>query len=268
MIYFKKVWRIYLDNFKLYNGDCLDIMTKHIDDKSVDMIFCDLPYGTTRNSWDSVIPMDSLWKEYNRVIKPNGAIVLTAANPFDKYLALSNIEDFRYDWIWHKNKATGHLNCKKVPLKAHEYVLVFYKKFPTYNPQFTYGHKPMNAVSPKSNIPPPDKERNYGHLDSTAGNPGGTTRRYPRTVLEIPVINNDNQNKFHPTQKPVGLSEYFIKTYSNENDIILDNCMGSGSTGIACINTNRKFIGIEIDNDYFKSAKKWIKNSNKINEFV
>jgi len=256
-----------LDNYKLYNGDCLDIMSKQISDESVDMVFCDLPYGTTRNSWDSVIPLDLLWEQYNRIVKPNGAIVLTAANPFDKYLALSNIKDFRYDWIWHKNKATGHLNAKKVPLKAHEYVLIFYRKFPTYNPQFTYGHKPMNAVKPKSNIPKPEKERNYGHVGSTDGNPGGSTRRYPRTVIDIPVENNDNKEKFHPTQKPVKLSDYFIKTYSKEGDVVLDNCMGSGSTGVSCVNLNRKFIGIELNKNYYKLAKSRIKKSIGIKKF-
>ena len=238
-----------------------------IEDNSVDMVFCDLPYGTTKNNWDSVIPLDLLWKQYSRIVKDDGAIILTAANPFDKYLAMSNIKDFRYDWIWHKNKATGHLNAKKVPLKAHEYILIFYKKPPIYNPQFTGGHKPMNAVKPKKNIPHPEKTRNYGHLESTDGNPGGSTFRYPRTVLDIPVINNDNPSKFHPTQKPEELSEYFIKTYSNEGDVILDNAMGSGSTGISCIKNNRKFIGIELDKEYFDKASSWIDNISKQTKF-
>lgn len=252
----------------LYNGDCLEIMSNHIGDHSVDMVFCDLPYGTTRNSWDSTIPLDLLWGEYSRIVKPNGAIVLTAANPFDKYLAVSNMDDFRYDWVWHKNKATGHLNAKKIPLKAHEYVLVFYKEFPTYNPQFTSGHKPMNRVGSKKDVPRPDELRNYGHMKSTDGNPGGSTQRYPRTVLDIPVINNDNPKKFHPTQKPVQLSEYFIKTYTNENDLVLDNCMGSGSTGIACNNLNRRFIGIELREDYFESAERWIQERATLENFM
>ena len=254
--------------YRLYNGDCLEIMSECIEDHSVDMIFCDLPYGTTRNKWDSVIPLDLMWSEYLRITKPDGAIVLTAANPFDKYLAMSNIDNFRYDWIWHKNKASGHLNASKIPLKAHEYVLVFYRKFPTYNPQFTSGHKPMNAVSPKKDIPEPDKLRNYGHIGSTAGNPGGTTIRHPRTVLDIPVTNNDDSKKFHPTQKPVELSEYFIKTYTNEGDVVLDNCMGSGSTGIACLNLNRGFIGIEIEKEYFDRASKWISESYPLESFM
>lgn len=244
-------------SINLFNDDCLNVLAE-MSDNSVDMVFCDLPYGTTRNSWDSVIDLNLLWKQYNRVVKDNGAIVLTAANPFDKILALSNIKHFRYDWIWEKNKATGHLNAKKLPLKAHEYVLIFYKKTPTYNPQFTYGHKPMNAVKPKDD--PTHKLRNYGVL---VGGPtdGGSTKRYPRSVIKIPVINNDNPDKWHPTQKPVELAEYFVKTYTNEGDIVLDNAMGSGSTGVACINTNRKFIGIEKDINYFNKAKKWIEKS-------
>lgn len=253
---------------RLYNGDCLKIMSECIEDYSVDMVFCDLPYGTTRNKWDSIIPLDLLWSEYFRIVKPNGAIVLTASNPFDKYLAMSNIDNFRYDWIWHKNKATGHLNASKIPLKAHEYVLVFYRKLPTYNPQLTSGHKPMNAVRPKKDIPEPDKLRNYGHVGSTKNYPGGETVRYPRTVLDIPVINNDDPKKFHPTQKPVELSEYFIKTYTNEGDVVLDNCMGSGSTGIACINLNRDFIGIELEKEYFDMASKWISEIYPLESFM
>jgi site-specific DNA-methyltransferase (adenine-specific) len=243
--------------YSLINGECIEEMSK-FQDNSVDMVFCDLPYGTTRNDWDSVIDLNLLWEQYNRLVKDDGAIVLTAANPFDKVLAMSNIANFRYDWIWEKNKATGHLNAKKIPLKSHEYVLIFYKKMPTYNPQFTYGHKPMNAVKPKKNIPKPDKLRNYGHMDIHLGNSGGSTKRYPRSVIKIPVINNDNPLKWHPTQKPIELAEYFIKTYSNEGDVILDNTMGSGSTGIACINTNRKFVGIELNVEYFDKANEWI----------
>ena len=243
-------------------------MSECIEDHSVDMIFCDLPYGTTRNKWDSVIPLDLMWSEYLRITKPDGAIVLTAANPFDKYLAMSNIDNFRYDWIWHKNKATGHLNASKIPLKAHEYVLVFYRKLPTYNPQLTSGHKPMNAVLPKDNLPAPDRKRNYNHVEKRLGNTGGTTVRYPRDVQKFPVINNDDPMKFHPTQKPIGMIEYFIKTYSNEGDVILDNCMGSGSTIIACRNINRQYIGIEKDHDYFNKALEWIKSYNRIDPFV
>ena len=244
----------YSFNNTLHNANCLDVMAT-MPESSVDMVFCDLPYGTTQNSWDTVIPFDELWKQYDRVVKSNGAIVLTAQPPFDKVLACSNLKDFRYEWIWEKNKATGHLNAKKMPMKAHENILIFYKELPTYNPQMTSGHKPMNAVSPKSNIPAPEEKRNYNHVDKRFGNPGGDTQRYPRDVLEFPVINNDNPEKFHPTEKPVALIEYFIKTYSNVGDVILDNCMGSGSTCKAAKNLKRNYVGIELDQKYFDMAK-------------
>jgi site-specific DNA-methyltransferase (adenine-specific) len=244
---------------KLFLGKCLDIMAT-FSDNCVDMVFCDLPYGTTQNKWDTLIPFDELWEQYHRIVKENGAIVLTAQSPFDKILACSNLKNFRYEWIWEKNKATGHLNAKKMPMKAHENVLIFYKKLPTYNPQKTTGHKPFGAVKPKFNIPEPKEKRNYNHVANTFGNDGNTTDRYPRSVQKFKVINNDDVLKFHPTQKPVEMIEYFIKTYSNPGDVVLDNCMGSGSTCIACISTNRKYIGIEADEDYYEKAKTWIKS--------
>ena len=243
---------------KLYCGDCLEVM-KTIPDNHIDMVFCDLPYGTTRNKWDVIISFEKLWEQYNRIVKDNGAVVLTSQQPFTSKLIISNIKNFRYEWIWEKNKATGHLNAKKMPMKAHENICIFYKKLPTYNPQKTIGHKPINVVKPKSDIPPPKVKRNYGHVPNTFGNDGTTTDRYPRTIQRFPVVNNDDPSKWHPTQKPIGLMEYFIKTYSNEGEIVLDNCMGSGSTGVACIKTNRKFIGIELDEEYFKLASNWIK---------
>ena len=151
---------------QLFHGDCLEIMST-LPDGCVDMVFADLPYGSTQNSWDSIIPFDKLWASYKRVVKEDGAIILTAQPPFDKILACSNLKDFRYEWIWEKNKATGHLNAKKMPMKAHENVLVFYRKLPTYNPQKTTGHKPFGAVKPRDNIPPPDKKRNYNHVEKT-----------------------------------------------------------------------------------------------------
>ena len=169
-------------NSMLFKGECLEIMSTLSDD-CVDMIFCDLPYGTTQNSWDSLIPFEPLWEQYRRIVKENGAIVLTAQSPFDKILACSNLKDFRYEWIWEKNKATGHLNAKKMPMKAHENVLIFYRKLPTYNPQKTTGHKPFGAVKPRDNIPEPEKKRNYNHLSKTFGNDGTTTDRYPRSCL-------------------------------------------------------------------------------------
>lgn len=245
---------------KLYNGDCLNVMQKFVDDESIDMIFCDLPYGTTQNSWDSLIPFDDLWSQYERIIKENGVIVLTSQPPFDKILACSKLPLFRYEWIWEKNKATGHLNANRMPMKAHENILVFYKKLPVYNPQKTTGHKPFGSVKPRDNIPTPDIKRNYNHVAKTFGNDGTTTDRFPRDVLYFPVINNDDPLKWHPTQKPVSLIEYFIKTYTNNNSIVLDNCMGSGSTCIAAMNTKRKYIGIEADKEYYDIASDWINN--------
>lgn len=245
---------------QIFQGECIEIMSA-LPESCVDMVFCDLPYGTTQNEWDTLIPFDKLWEQYYRIVKENGAIVLTAQPPFDKILACSNLKDFRYEWIWEKNKATGHLNAKKMPMKAHENILVFYRKLPTYNPQKTTGHKPFGAVKPKDNIPPPDKKRNYNHVAKTFGNDGTTTDRYPRDVQRFPVINNDDPLKFHPTQKPVGMIEYFIRTYSNPGETILDNCMGSGSTCIACLNTGRQYIGIEGDPEYFTKAKQWIETT-------
>ena len=237
----------------LIKGDCLEKM-KDISDKSIDMILCDLPYGTTQNKWDSIIPLDKLWEQYCRVIKDNGAIVLFAQTPFDKVLGCSNLKMLKYEWIWEKTSATGHLNAKKMPMKAHENILVFYKKLPTYNPQKTTGHTPVHSYTKHQ-----DDGSNYGKtLIGISG--GGSTERYPRSVQ---VFKTDKQKEaLHPTQKPVGLLEYLIKTYTNENETVLDNTMGSGSTGIACVNTKRNFIGIELDDNYFDIAK------NRINTYI
>lgn len=245
---------------ELYNKDCLEAM-KEIPDNHIDMVFCDLPYGTTRNFWDNIIPFDALWENYDRIVKDTGVVVLTSQQPFTSKLIMSNLSNFRYEWIWEKNKSTGHLNANKMVMKSHENVCIFYKKSPTYNPQRTTGHKPFNAVKSKKNIERPNELRNYGHIEQTLEYKGGATDRHPRSIQKFPVINNDNPNKWHPTQKPEKLIEYFIKTYSNENDIVLDNCMGSGSTGIACLETNRKFVGIESNDKYFNLAKKWIEDT-------
>lgn len=225
-----------------------------IPDGSVDMILCDLPYGTTRNKWDVVIPYADLWKQYERIIKDNGAIVLTAQAPFDKTLAMSNSRLFRYEWIWEKTKATGFLNAKKMPLKAHENVLVFYKHLPTYNPQWGSG-KPYVSTARNGRT-----SANYGKLRE-----GVVTvsdgRRYPRSVLHFGNTGADTGS--HPTQKPVALMEYLIKTYTNEGETVLDNCMGSGTTGVACVNTDRRFIGMELDENYFAIAKERIENAVK-----
>lgn len=233
----------------VHEGDCLTVM-KDIADKSVDMILCDLPYGTTRNKWDSIIPLDKLWAQYERVIKGNGAIVLTAQTPFDKVLGVSNLSLLKYEWVWQKEKGTGHLNAKKMPLKDHENVLVFYKKLPTYNPQFSVGKAYKHAPS-KSEKP----VTNYNHFEKVDTVSEG--KRYPKTVIQF---KSDSQfgKALHPTQKPVALFEYLINTYTNEGDVVLDNCLGSGTTAVAAINTNRNFIGIEREPEYVAIAQRRI----------
>lgn len=238
---------------QLINDECLNAMA-NLEDNSVDMVFCDLPYGTTNNKWDSVIPLDLLWQEYNRVCKEEAAMVFTAQTPFDKILGASNLKNLRYEWVWHKNKATGHLNAKKMPMKAHENILVFYRKLPTYNPQKTSGHIARNAGP--TNLKE-YHDRNY-QCATQKLNKGGQTERYPRSILEIPVINNDSPDKWHPTQKPVELMQYMIRTYSNEGDVVLDNTMGSGATGVAAMKENRSFIGIEMNKGYFEKAQDWV----------
>jgi DNA modification methylase len=235
---------------EIYKGDCLELMPKFVESKSVDMIFCDLPYGTTQNKWDSVIPLDKLWREYERVIKDNGAIVLFAQTPFDKVLGVSNLKMLKYEWVWEKTQATGHLNAKKMPMKAHENILVFYKKLPTYNPQKTTGHKPMNSGVRRSSL----KNENYNEINKIDLPFGGDTDRYPRTVLEFK--SDKQKNYLHPTQKPLALIEYMIKTYTNEGDLILDNTCGSGTTGLGAKNLNRNYIMMEQDPKYYEIACK------------
>lgn len=230
----------------LWNGDCLELM-KNIPDKSVDMILCDLPYGTTKNKWDSIIPINKLWEAYERIIKENGAIVLFAQTPFDKALGASNLKMLKYEWIWKKENGTGFLNAKKMPLKNHENILVFYKKPPTYNPQMRTGFKPYSQMSGKGSS-------NYGEQVRVKTINEGD--RYPVDIIEF----KRDKEKVHPTQKPVALLEYLIKTYTNESELVLDNCMGSGSTGVACKHLNRRFIGIELDKEYFEIANNRIKN--------
>lgn len=229
----------------LKQGDCLELM-KEIPDKSIDMILCDLPYGTTKNKWDCPIDLEKLWGGYERIIKDNGAIVLFAQVPFNVVLGQSNLKLLKYEWIWHKDNGTGFLNAKKMPLKIHENIMVFYKKPPTYNPQMRTGFKPY--------------EIKKGHHGSNYGSDVGAVtisngERFPIDVIDF----KRDKDKLHPTQKPVALLEYLIKTYTNENETVLDNCMGVGSTGIACINTNRNFIGYELDEKYFKIAEERIR---------
>lgn len=226
----------------LRQGDCLELM-KDIPDKSIDMILCDLPYGTTRNKWDSIIPLDKLWKQYERIIKDNGAVVLFSQMPFSAQLVYSNLKLFRYEWIWEKDNGTGFLNAKKMPLKIHENIEIFYKKQPTYNPQMRKGFKPYSQMSGRGSS-------NYGEqVRVTTINEGD---RYPIDVIEF----KRDKTKIHPTQKPVALLEYLIKTYTNENETVLDNCAGSMSTVIASTNTNRNCIAIEKDKNYFEIGKK------------
>lgn len=238
---------------RLLKGDCLELM-REISDGSVDMILCDLPYGTTRNKWDSVIPFEALWAEYDRVCKPNAAVVLFSQMPFTANLVASRPDLFRYEWIWEKTQGTGHLNAKKMPMKIHENVLVFYRSLPTYNPQWGKGDPYTATYSTHSS--------NYGKQKDniTTINDG---RRYPTDIIRVAKGAGDRH--LHPTQKPVELCEYLIKTYTNPGEVVLDNCMGSGSTGVACVNTNRNFIGIELDDGYFEIAKKRIEEAqNKV----
>lgn len=245
-----------MDKIKLLHGDCLELM-KDIPDKSIDMILADLPYGVTKNKWDFVIPLDELWKHYKRVIKENGAIILFGQGVFTAKLMLSNEKWFRYNLIWEKDRPSGFLNAKRMPLRSHEDIVVFYKKLPTYNPQFWVG-KPLHGMGSKFREGQLENN-NYGKFDSHK-NPSaerkGDTKKYPRSVLSF----KKEHPPIHPTQKPVDLLEYLIKTYTNEGDTILDNTMGSGSTGVAALNTGRKFIGMELDEEYFNIAKERIEN--------
>ena len=236
------------ENLWLMKGDCLERM-KEIQDGSVDMVLADVPYGTTACAWDSIIPLETMWEQLNRIVKPNGAIVMTAAQPFTSVLVCSNLDMFKYDWVWEKPHAKGHLNAKKQPMRAHESILVFYNKQPTYNPEMTDGH--TRKVSFKR------KELNSDvYNKNTADVSYDSTKRYPRSVQ---LIKQDTQKcSLHPTQKPVALMEYLIKTYTNEGETVLDFTFGSGTTGVACANLNRKFIGIEMDDKYFDIAKERI----------
>ena len=229
-------------------GDCLEILPT-LEDNSVDMVLVDLPYGTTACKWDSIIPLDKLWEQYNRICKEDGAMVFTAAQPFTTILAASNLDNFRYEWIWEKPQGTNPMNAKVMPLKSHENILVFYRKKPVYNPQMWYSTPYGGFSSEESKIGEVYGSAKSKHRD----NPEGS--RYPKTVLRF-----KQQKGFHPTQKPIDLMEYLIKTYTNEGETILDNTMGSGTTGVACMNTGRKFIGIEMEEKYFKIAENRINN--------
>jgi len=235
---------------KIINGDCLEVM-KDIEDKSIDMILCDLPYGTTACKWDSIIDLEPMWKQLKRLIKPNGAIVMTASQPFTTTLISSNMKMFKYCWVWDKDRSCGSFMAKKRPLKYHEDVVIFYKKQPTYNPQMTTGRMQNKASGGKSD--------NYGDIPIIRYM---SDQYYPRSIQTFKACHNMT-GKVHPTQKPVALMEYLIKTYTNENETVLDFTMGSGTTGVACKNLNRDFIGIELDEKYCEIAKKRLED-NKI----
>ena len=247
-----------MDRYKLYNGDCLEIMDRLIEEGvKVDCILTDPPYGTTACKWDTIIPFDEMWESLNKLIKPNGAIVLFGSEPFSSALRMSNIKKYKYDWIWRKDKGTNIFMAKKMPMKNIENISVFYSKLPTYNPQMRKG-KPYTKIQRNSKL-----GEHLGNGNTKASdkiNKDGL--RYP--LLDLYFARDTSKgNSYHPTQKPVALLEYLIKTYTNENEIVLDFTMGSGSTGVACMNTNRKFIGIELDENYFNISKQRIEEACK-----
>lgn len=230
----------------LYHGDCLEIM-KFILDKSVDMILCDLPYGTTNASWDIVIPFKKLWEQYNRIIKSNGAIVLFGSEPFSSLVRTSNLKAYKYDWVWNKKLAGNGILAKKQPLKIHENIIVFNTTI--YQPIMHKGkmRRKMTGGMKASNCEMLQKSKSYQEEYTN-------DLYYPQSIIEFSTANMRGK-KLHIAEKPVDLLEYLIKTYTKENEMVLDNCMGSGSTGVACVNTNRNFIGIELDENYFNIAK-------------
>ena len=233
-------------------GDCLgENGMSTIASKSVDMILCDLPYGVTKNKWDTIIPFDPLFNEYNRVIKDNGAIIIFAQQPFTTDLINANRKFFRYPMVWIKGRAANFFNAKRMPLRTHEDVLVFYKKLPTYNPQMTEG---------KPYFRRPSAPHFVSHLGKTmtTGRDNPTGERYPTTILEF-----KKEQGLHPTQKPVPLCEWLVKTYTNEGDLVLDNCMGCGTTGVACKKLDRRFVGWEMDEKYYKVASERIEKTKK-----
>lgn len=237
---------ILTENYKLYNGDCLEIMDRLIEQNvKVDCILTDLPYGTTQCKWDIVIPFDEMWKRLNKLIKHNGTIVLFGNEPFSSALRMSNIKNYKYDWKWDKVRGVGHLNAKRRPMMCVEDIMIFYNKQCIYNPQMRERDKPRQSMNNATQqVYGKSKENFKGEK---------LNKKYPINLITFSK-SSQNDMIFHPTQKPTDLLEYLIKTYTNENEIVLDFTMGSGSTGVACLNTNRKFIGIELDNNYFNIA--------------
>jgi DNA modification methylase len=241
---------------EILHGDCLELM-KDIPNGSIDMILCDLPYGTTACKWDTIIPFDKLWEQYERIIKPNGAIVLFGSEPFSSALRMSNIKSYKYDWKWDKVIGSGSLNIRYMPLKRYEDVMVFYKKTPTYNPQMTLRDK--TKLRPCGEFLKPNET--YG-LKKKEQYLYDEDYKYPDTKLEFHSRENElnSKHKIHPTQKPVSLLEYLIKTYTNEGELVLDNTAGSGTTAIACLNTNRQFIVMEKEQKYIDIIKARVNN--------
>ena len=237
--------------YKLYNGDCLEIMDRLIEEGvKVDCVITDLPYGiTARNKWDNIIPLNIMWEKLNNLVKENGTVALFCSQPFTTKLINSNLNSFKYEWIWEKNNSTGFMNANKIPLRKHENIAIFYKKQCTYNPQ---GLIPCNKINKRGKV-----GLNYNDVNSNKYIQKYTN--YPTQILKFSY----DKERLHPTQKPVALLEYLTKTYTNENETVLDFTMGSGSTGVACANTNRKFIGIELDKNYFDIAKQRIEEAYK-----
>ena len=240
---------------KIYNEECLEGMKK-LEDKSVDMILCDLPYGTTACKWDTIIPFKELWEQYERVIKDNGAIVLTASQPFTSALVMSKTKLFRYELIWDKVGTSSGALAKKQPLKSHENILLFYKKQPVYNPQMTVGKQWKRGGRGRETPQYYGDKKQLGKQKSDM-----TNLKYPKSILV--KSNASRLNRIHPTQKPVELFEWLIKTYTDEGETVLDNCMGSGTTAIACINTNRNYIGFELDEEYYNKSLERIEEHKK-----
>ena len=244
---------LHLDINNIYQGDCLELMNG-IPDKSIDMVLCDLPYGMTACKWDSVIPFEPLWAQYNRVIKDNGAIVLFGSEPFSSKLRMSSIEMYKYDWVWEKNKSSNHINAPYQPMKNFENVMIFGKKATTYSPKGNMCYHPQGVK--KMVNPKPQNKQKYKNSETFHSCPNQkstmqTMEGYPKAIIRYNVV----PRPVHPTQKPVELIEYLIKTYTSEGETVLDNCMGSGTTAIASINTNRNFIGIELESEYCNLAK-------------
>ena len=248
---------------ELWCGDCLKEMDE-LPEESIDMVLCDLPYGITQNKWDSVLPLDCLWEQYRRVVKKTGVVVLFGSGAFTVSLINSNPKIWRYNLVWRKTTPTGFLNANRQPLRAHEDICVFYWKQPTYNPQKTAGHK--RKVSTAQHKRNSKKTTDYGEYSLCSYD---STERFPTSVLTFAT--DKQKSSKHPTQKPVALLEWLVKTYTNPGDTVLDNCMGSGSTGVACINTGRKFVGIEMDEGYYRCAierckEAWNRRAGESNE--